>query len=130
MTFEPQHLGKTSNQPVDEVDLIPWSGGRIAVRLDCAELTSLCPVTGHPDFATLEIDYVPDQHLVETKSMKLYLWRYRDRPTFNEVLVDEIAGDLHRQIAPHWLRVTGHFHARGGIAVTVSAERGDATLRP
>ncbi len=130
MTFEPQHLGKTSNQPVDEVDLIPWTGDRIVVRLDCAELTSLCPVTGHPDFATLAIDYVPDQHLVETKSMKLYLWRYRDRPTFNEVLVDELASDLYRQIAPRWLRITGCFHARGGIAVTVSAERGAANDRP
>ena len=124
MTSELKHLGKTSNQPVDRVDLIPWSGGPITVRLECADFTSLCPVTGHPDFATLEIDYVPDGHLVETKSLKLYLWRYRDEKTFNEHLVDTVAGDLHRQIRPRWLRVTGRFHPRGGIAVTVSAERG------
>jgi 7-cyano-7-deazaguanine reductase len=119
------HLGKTSNQPIDAVDLIPWTGGPIAVRLECADFTSLCPVTGHPDFATLEIQYQPGRHLVETKSLKLYLWRYRDRRAFNEHLVDEIATDLARQIRPRWLRVTGRFHPRGGIAVTVSAERGD-----
>ena len=130
MAIELQHLGKTSNQPVDEVDLIPWTGGAIVVRLDCADFTSLCPVTGHPDFASLEIEYVPDRHLVETKSLKLYLWRYRDERAFNEHLVDEIASDLHRQIEPRWLRVTGRFHPRGGIAVTVAAERGDPENRP
>ena len=125
-----RHLGHPSNRPIDEIDLIPWTGGPIAVRLDCTELTSLCPVTGHPDYATLEISYVPEQNLVETKSLKLYLWRYRDRPTFNEHLVDEIADDLNRQIKPRWLRVIGRFHPRGGIAVTVSAERGDPAYRP
>ena len=125
-----KHLGKTSNQPVDRVDLIPWTGGPIAVRLECADFTALCPVTGHPDFATLEIDYVPDRHLVETKSLKLYLWRYRGEKTFNEHLVDAVAGDLHRQLRPHWLRVTGRFRPRGGIAVTVGAERGDRERRP
>ncbi len=119
------HLGKPSNQPIDAVDLIPWTGGPITVRLECADFTSLCPVTGHPDFATLEIEYLPDQHLVETKSLKLYLWRYRNQRTFNEHLVAEIATDLYQQIRPRRLRVTGRFHARGGIAVTVSTERGD-----
>ena len=125
MSSDLQHLGKPSNQPIDTVDLIPWTGGPITVRLECADFTSLCPVTGHPDFATLDIEYRPDRHLVETKSLKLYLWRYRDEQTFNEHLVAEIASDLERQIRPRWLRVTGRFHARGGIAVTVSAERGD-----
>ncbi len=125
MDLDLHHLGKASNQPIDAVDLIPWTGGQISVRLECADFTSLCPVTGQPDFATLEIEYLPDRHLVETKSLKLYLWRYRDRRAFNEQLVDEIASDLHRQIQPRWLKVTGRFHPRGGIAVTVSAERGD-----
>lgn len=125
MALDLKHLGQPSNEPIDRVDLIPWTGGAITVRLDCTEFTSLCPVTGHPDFATLEIAYVPGAHLVETKSLKLYLWRYRDRPAFNEVLVDEIAGDLYSQLAPRWLKVTGRFHPRGGIAVTVDAERGE-----
>lgn len=121
-----KHLGKASNQPVDAVDRIPWTGEAITVRLDCAEFTSLCPVTGHPDFATLAIEYEPASYLVETKSLKLYLWRYRERPAFNESLVEEIAGDLFRQLEPVWLRITGRFHPRGGIAVTVTAARGDA----
>ena len=125
MALDLHHLGKPSNQPIDKVDLIPWTGGPITVRLECAELTSLCPVTGNPDFATLEIEYEPDRRLVETKSLKLYLWRYRDQRAFNEHLVDEIASDLHGQIQPRRLRVTGRFHPRGGIAVTVSAERGE-----
>ncbi len=125
-----KHLGKTSREPVDEVDLIDWSGEAVVVRLDCAELTAVCPVTGQPDFGALAIEYVPEAHLAETKSVKLYLWRYRDRPAFNEVLVDTIASDLYRQIRPRWLRVVGTFNPRGGIRVTATAERGDTKHRP
>ncbi len=125
-----KHLGKPSNQPIDRVDLIPWAGGVIQVRLDCAEFTSLCPVTHQPDFATLTIEYVPGAHLMETKSVKLYLWRYRDQRAFNETLIDAIAEDLTGQIRPRWLRVTGRFHPRGGIGVTAVAERGDHEYRP
>lgn len=125
-----KHLGKPSNQPVDSVDLIEWKGGPILVRLECSEFTSLCPVTGQPDFGTLLIEYVPARHLAETKSVKLYLWRYRDERAFNESLVDAIVGDLNRQLQPRWLRVTGRFHPRGGISVTAVAERGDREHRP
>lgn len=127
---ELHHLGKPSNQPTDKVDLIEWSGQPIAVRLECAEFTSLCPVTGQPDFAQLVIEYVPERFLVETKSLKLYLWKYRSEPGFNEVLVDRITGDLFGQIRPLWLRVTGHFNPRGGIRVSATAERGDTRYRP
>lgn len=130
MTDELKHLGKASNQPIDRVDLIPWQGEAIHVRLDCAEFTALCPVTGQPDFAALVIEYVPRAHLAETKSVKLYLWRYRDTRAFNEQLVDTIATDLNEQLRPHWLRVIGRFHPRGGIAVTATAERGDREYRP
>ncbi len=130
MTHELKHLGKPSNQPVDRVDLIPWEGQAIHVRLDCAEFTALCPVTGQPDFASLVIEYVPQEHLAETKSVKLYLWKYRDLRAFNEQLIDTLATDLHEQIAPRWLRITGRFHPRGGIAVTATAERGDKDHRP
>lgn len=130
MTDELQHLGKPSNQPIDRIDLIRWTGETIHVRLDCAEFTALCPVTGQPDFATLAIEYVPDACLAETKSVKLYLWRYRNQSAFNEQLVDTIATDLHEQLRPHWLRVSGRFHPRGGIAVTATAERGNRECRP
>lgn len=119
-----RHLGRASNEPVEKVDLIPWKGGPIVVHLDCEEFTSICPVTNQPDFATLEIEYVPDQYIVETKSLKLYLWNYRQQPIFNEHAVDTIAADLHGQLAPRWIRVSGQFNARGGIRVTATAEKG------
>ncbi|GMU23863.1 MAG: hypothetical protein AMXMBFR13_39410 [Phycisphaerae bacterium] len=127
---ELKHLGKPSNQPVDQIDLIDWTGDAVTVRLECADFTSLCPVTGQPDFGTLLIEYVPHRHLAETKSVKLYLWRYRNEAAFNEAVVDTIARDLYRQIQPRWLRVTGRFHPRGGISVTATAEHGDAQNRP
>jgi len=127
---ELQHLGKPSNKPVDTVDLIEWRGDAIVVRLDCSEFTCLCPVTGQPDFGTLIIEYVPQKHLAETKSVKLYLWKYRREGAFNEVVVDTIASDLYRQIKPRWLRVIGRFHSRGGIGVTATAERGQQEYRP
>lgn len=127
---ELKHLGKASNQPVDRVDLIDWTGERIVVRLDCSEFSSLCPVTGQPDYGTLVIEYVPDHHLAETKSVKLYLWQYREKAGFNESLVDAIATDLFGQIRPKWLRITGTFNPRGGIRVTATTERGDDNERP
>ncbi len=123
-------LGKKAVKPTDTLDLIAWKGERILVRLDCEEFTSVCPVTRQPDFATLTIEYVPGRHIAETKSVKLYLWRYRNEAAFNECLVDAIASDLFRQIRPRWLRLTGRFNPRGGISVTAVAERGDEGYRP
>lgn len=123
-------LGQKANAPTDTLDLIAWKGQRIHVRLDCSEFTSLCPVTGQPDFANLTIEFVPDRYIAETKSVKLYLWKYRNAAAFNEQLVDTIAGDLEAQLQPLWLRVTGRFSPRGGIAVTATAERGNVEYRP
>jgi len=123
-------LGKKAGGPTDTVDLIEWKGQRILVRLDCAEFSSLCPVTGQPDYANILIEYVPDKHLAETKSVKLYLWKYRNARAFNEVLIDAIATDLFGQIRPLWLRITGKFNVRGGISVTATAERGMSEYRP
>ena len=118
------HLGRQSRAPIDRVETVPWHGsGPVTVRLDCSEFTSLCPVTGQPDFAELVIEYEPAQRLIETKSLKLYLWRFRDRAAFNEVIVDEIAEDLFRQSQARRLVVTGKFHARGGIALTATSTR-------
>jgi 7-cyano-7-deazaguanine reductase len=127
---ELKHLGKTSNQPVDTIDLIEWKGETITVRLECEDFTSLCPVTGQPDFASLTVEYVPHRHLAETKSVKLYLWHYRNERAFNETLVDRIGRDLFRQLQPRWLRVMGRFHPRGGISVTAVSEQGDRQYRP
>ncbi len=127
---ELRFLGKKATGPTDTVDLIEWKGERIVVRLDCAEFSSLCPVTGQPDYANILIEYVPDKHIAETKSVKLYLWKYRNERAFNECLVDAIATDLYGQIRPRWLRITGRFNVRGGISVTAVAERGEGDSRP
>ena len=121
--YEPVHLGKRSRKPVAKVDCIPWKGGRINIELVCDEFTSLCPVTGQPDFGTILIRYVPYCWIVETKSLKLYLWRFRDRGVFNEELVAEIAEDLICQLEAEVVEVEGQFHSRGGIAIRATARR-------
>src|SRR5438552_18814336 len=98
--MELRFLGKKADAPTETLDLIEWTGERIHVRLECSEFTSLCPVTGQPDFATLTLEYVPDEHIAETKSVKLYLWKYRGQTAFNEQSVDTIATDPDGQIKP------------------------------
>jgi len=122
---QPKHLGKQSKAPISELDLIPWASGPITVYLDCTEFTSHCPVTDQPDFGRITIEYEPAGHIIETKSLKLYLQRFRDARAFNEVLVATIADDVFKQLKPKRLSVTGHFNVRGGIAPTAIATRGD-----
>ena len=87
------------------------------VELDCPEFTCLCPITGQPDFARMTIRYSPQAYLVESKSLKLYLFSFRNQGTFNEDVVNRIAGDLFALLQPHWLEVRGDFLPRGGIAI-------------
>lgn len=87
------------------------------VELDCPEFTCLCPITGQPDFARLTIRYSPLAFLVESKSLKLYLFSFRNQGTFNEEVVNRIAGDLFALLQPRWLDVQGDFLPRGGIAI-------------
>lgn len=91
------------------------------ITLDCAEFTSLCPITGQPDFATLRIEYVPGERCVETKSLKFYLASFRDERAFNEALVNRILDDFVRACAPRRASVRGEFGARGGISLSVVA---------
>ena len=93
------------------------------IRMTLPELTCLCPKTGQPDFATLELEYVPDRRCVELKSLKLYIWSFRDRGVFHEALTNEIASDLVAALAPRFLRLTARFNVRGGIYTTVAVER-------
>ncbi len=94
------------------------------IRLDCPDFTSLCPVTGQPDFAALRIEYVAGKACVETKSLKLYLASYRNTPSFNERVVNRILDDLVAVIRPRAMRIEAKFAARGGIALTVVAAHG------
>ena len=92
------------------------------IRVDCPDFTSLCPVTGQPDFAEIVVEYVPGDRCVETKSLKLYLASYRNVHSFNETVINRILDDLVAACHPRRMRVEGRFVARGGLALTVAAE--------
>jgi 7-cyano-7-deazaguanine reductase len=94
------------------------------VAMAVPEFTCLCPMTGQPDFATIRIRYVPDQHLVELKSLKLYLWSYRQQGAFHEDVTNRILDDLVAAIRPRWAEVIGDFNVRGGIKTEVRATYG------
>lgn len=92
------------------------------INFHCAEFTALCPVTGQPDFGAITIDYIPDRVCLESKSLKLYLFSFRNYRTFHEAVVNRILNDIVAVCRPRRARVTGRFNPRGGIAITVTAE--------
>jgi 7-cyano-7-deazaguanine reductase len=104
----------------------PQSDVKYLVRFACPEFTSLCPVTGQPDFAHLVIDYVPDKLLVESKSLKLYLQSFRNHAAFHEDCTVGIAKRLVAEISPLWLRIGGYWYPRGGIPIDVFYQTGEA----
>lgn len=93
------------------------------IRMRIPEFTCLCPKTGQPDFATLELEYVPDRACVELKSLKLYIWSFRNRGAFHEAVTNEIADHLASAVAPRFLRLQARFKVRGGIYTSVIVER-------
>jgi 7-cyano-7-deazaguanine reductase len=100
------------------------------IRLEIPEFTCLCPKTGQPDFATLSIDCVPDLSCVELKSLKLYIWSFRDEGTFHEAVANRILDDLVAAIAPRYLRLSARFNVRGGISTTVVVEHRKPGWKP
>lgn len=100
----------------------PQPGRDYTIRMRIPEFTCLCPRTGQPDFATLELEYVPDALCVELKSLKLYVWSFRGRGAFHEAVTNEIADLLAARLKPRFLRLAAHFNVRGGIYTTVVAE--------
>jgi 7-cyano-7-deazaguanine reductase len=92
------------------------------IRMSIPEFTCLCPMTGQPDFATLELEYVPDRTCVELKSLKLYIWSFRERGAFHEAVTNEILDHIAQAIAPRFMRLSARFNVRGGIHTTVVAE--------
>ena len=100
------------------------------IRMSIPEFTCLCPKTGQPDFATLELEYVPDLHCVELKSLKSYIWAFRDRGAFHEAVTNEIADALAAVTSPRYLKLTAVFNVRGGIYTTVVATRRRAGWNP
>ena len=91
------------------------------ISFECPEFTCLCPRTGQPDFATLRIRYVPDKQCVELKSLKLYLWSYRNEGAFHEAVTNKILDDLVKAVRPHRMEIEGDFYVRGGIHTVVKA---------
>ncbi len=121
--MELKNLGKVTEysfeyQP-DFLEPIPNknSNKNYFVKLNCEEFTCVCPVTHQPDFATIKIRYIPDQFLIESKSLKLYLTSYRNTGIFHEEVVNRIADDLIKILNPRYLEVEGDFSVRGGIAI-------------
>jgi 7-cyano-7-deazaguanine reductase len=100
----------------------PNPGRDYSIRIRIPEFTCLCPKTGQPDFATLYFDYIPEQACVELKSLKQYVWSYRDEGAFHEAITNQILDDLVAAMAPRYARLTARFNVRGGVYTTVVAE--------
>lgn len=117
---------RTVTQPSKELDTFasPRPGRPFVVTFETEEFTCLCPMTGQPDFARLRIAYQPDQLCVESKSLKLYLWSYRNEGAFHEAVTNRILDDLVAALQPQWMRIEGDFLIRGGIRTLVVAEHG------
>jgi len=118
-------LGQPAKAPASPAEALiekvpnPEKGETFLVRFTAPEFTTLCPITGQPDFAHLVIDYVPGDWLVESKSLKLYLSSFRNHGGFHESTTMEIAKRLVAEIAPRWLRIGGYWYPRGGIPIDV-----------
>ena len=115
-------LGGTVRHAVDHVECFPAPDHVTAVRFTTDELASVCPVTGQPDLSHVVIEYVPHRHCVESKSLKLYLWSFRDRAVFAEALAAEIAGEIMATAQPRAVTVTLTQRPRGGIEVQAVAQ--------
>ena len=118
MTTQPSRELETFENPRPERDY--------TIRIRMPEFTCLCPKTGQPDFATLYLEYVPAERCVELKSLKLYIWSYRDEGAFHEAVTNRILDDLVRATAPRFMRLTAEFNVRGGVYTKVIAEHRDA----
>ena len=112
------------SQPSKELDTFdnPHPERDNTIRIDVPEFTCLCPKTGQPDFATFHIEYVPDKLCVELKSLKMYMWSFRDEGAFHEAVTNQILGDLVAACQPRFMRLTGEFNVRGGIYTSVIVE--------
>jgi 7-cyano-7-deazaguanine reductase len=116
-------LGATVRHPIEHVELFPAPAHVTEVRFSTEELASVCPITGQPDISAVEIIYAPGEWCVESKSLKLYLWGFRDRPMFAEALAAEIAREIYETAQARSVTVTLTQRPRGGITVSATAVR-------
>jgi 7-cyano-7-deazaguanine reductase len=114
-----------TTQPSTQLETFPNPNRAIdfTIRMSIPEFTCLCPKTGQPDFATFELEYVPAEKCIELKSLKLYMWSFRERGAFHEAVTNEIANTMAAACEPNFLRLIGKFNVRGGIYTTVVVER-------
>ena len=119
-----EYLETMSTQPSKNLETFenPYPDRDYSLHIHSPEFTCLCPKTGQPDFALLDLDYVPDARCVELKSFKLYLWSYRDAGAFHEAVTNRILDDLVAATRPRFMRLTAKFNVRGGVYTTVVAE--------
>lgn len=123
-TAELSVLGSTVRQPIDHVECFPKPTGCSRVRFSTEEVSSFCPVTGQPDLSSVSIEYAPDERCVESKSLKLYLWSFRERSVFAEALAADIADEIVASARPLWVKVTVTQRPRGGIELQTISEHG------
>ena len=114
MTTRPSKKLETFENPTPERDY--------TIRIHLPEFTCLCPKTGQPDFATLDLEYVPEKSCIELKSLKMYIWSFRDEGAFHEAVTNEILSNLVKACQPRFMRLTAEFNVRGGVYTTVVAE--------
>jgi 7-cyano-7-deazaguanine reductase len=122
MTTQPSKLLETFPNPAPQRDFL--------IHMEIPEFTCLCPKTGQPDFGALFVDFVPDETCIELKSLKLYVWSFRDEGCFHEAVTNRILDDLARAAKPRFMRVTARFFVRGGIFTTVVAEHRKKGWKP
>jgi 7-cyano-7-deazaguanine reductase len=131
--MNPAQPGATTTSPGP--DLLqtfsnPQPGREYSIRIRIPEFTCLCPKTGQPDFAVLLLQYVPDQRCVELKSLKQYIWAYRNQGAFHEAVTNRILDDLVAVLDPRFIRLTAEFNVRGGLYTTVEAQHCQPGWRP
>ena len=119
-----------STKPANQVEVFanPNLERAYLVKIECPEFTCLCPLTGQPDFAQVLLEYIQDESCVELKSLKLYLWSFRDKGAFHEAVTNEIADHLMGQIKPRYLKLNMIFATRGGIDTGITVEHGERML--
>lgn len=120
-----------STKPTKKLDVFPNPRPKrdYEIRFECPEFTCVCPKTGQPDFATIRISYIPDKLCVELKSLKLYLWSFRDEGAFHEAVTNQILDDLVDAVKPRYMEIEGDFYVRGGIHTVVKAAHTQSGFR-
>ncbi|MCF7741032.1 MAG: preQ(1) synthase [Candidatus Marinimicrobia bacterium] len=117
---------KKGTKEIEEAELIPiknkYPDRDYRIDIELPEFTCLCPVTGYPDFAVINVHYIPDKYVVELKSLKLYINKFRNQGMYHEATVNKIMDDIVEKIDPRWIKVVGDFNRRGNVKTIVTAE--------